>query len=533
MAWILIQLKLRLLLGALRSSRAAKVSFALSSLAALLVAVGTFAELASLRHNAAAVDLTAALLTTFAFGWLILPLLAFGLDSTLDPATLALYPVKTRPLMIGLLAASATGAWPLANLIGALGMTVGLARGPLAVVIAIIAALLQVLFCITLARCVTTAMAGLLRSRRGRDLAVLAIIPIFGLYETFAQVLPRAVAKHELSAASFAGVDAWLRWLPPGLAAHAVQDASAGHAGTAVARLLLLATVIAAGWWLWGRSLSRALVTADASTQAAAVKGRALPFGTGPLRRGKLTGTVAARSLIYQRREPTSMVYWGITLVIMVVVSISTLRGHRPVVGVLMSAGFGGAFTGILRGDAFGMAGPAFYLDALALSGRRGLRAWLAGRDTAIAVIAVPLVLVVPLVMAIISGHPADGLLAMAVGLSAIGAGLGISDVFSAALPYPVERRAGSPTPRQLDGYGVPAMVSRLGSVAAVAIAQIPPVVAIAATGSVTAAIRMPALIAGGAVYGGLLACAGVAIGAAVAAGKLPELFQLASRSRL
>jgi ABC-2 type transport system permease protein len=533
MARILVQLKLRLLLGALRSTSGARAGFIASSLVALLVAVATFAELASLRHNAAAVDLTAALLTTFAFGWLILPLVAFGLDSTLDPATLALYPVRTRPLMIGLLAASATGAWPLANFIGALGMTVGLAHGPLGIVIAIIAAVLQVLFCITLARCVTTAMAGLLRSRRGRDLAALAIIPIFGLYETFAQVLPRAVEKHELTAASFAGVDAWLRWLPPGLAAHAVQDASAGHPGTAVARLLLLVAVIGVLFWLWGRSLARALVTADASTQAAMVKGGALPFGTGLLRRGKLTGTVAARSLIYQRRDPTSMIYWGITLVIMVVVSISTLRGHRPLIGVLLSAGFGGAFTGVLRGDAFGMAGPAFYLEALALSGRRGMRAWLAGRDVAVAVIAIPLVLVVPLVIAIISGHPVNGLLAMAVGLSATGAGLGVSNVFSAALPYPVERRAGSPTPRQLDGYTLPAVGSRIGSLVAVAIAVIPAVVAIAATGSVTAAVRIPALIAGGAVYGGLLAWAGLAIGAAIAAGKLPELFQLASRSRL
>jgi len=535
-ARVLVQLKLRLLLGALRSSGGAKVSFILSSLVAVAVAAGTFAELASLRHNAAAVDLTAALFTTFAFGWLILPLVTFGLDSTLDPATLALYPLRTRPLMTGLLAASATGAWPLANLIGALGITVGLAHGPLAIVIAIIAAILQVLFCITLARCVTTAMAGLLRSRRGRDLAALAIIPIFGLYETFAQVLPRALAKHELTAASFAGVDGWLRWLPPGLAAHAVQDASAGDDGSAVGRLLLLAAVIAALCWLWGRSLSHALVTADASTQAALVKSKtgALPLGTGLSRGwGQLTSTVAAKTLIYQRRDPTSMIYWGLTLVIMVVASISALRGHHPIVGVVLAAGLGGAFTGMLRGDAFGMAGPAFYLDALALSGRRGLRAWLAGRDAAVALIAIPLVLVVPLVIAIISGQPVNGLLAMAVGLSATGAGLGVSDVFSAALPYPVERRAGTPTPRQLDGYALPAVGGRLGSLAAVAVAEIPVIVAIATTGSVTAAIRVPALIAGGAVYGGLLAWAGVAIGAAVAAGKLPELFQLASRSRL
>ncbi len=110
MARILVQLKLRLLLNALRSSTAAKTSFIVSSVFALILAVATFAGLAALRHNGAAVDLTAGVYTTFAFGWLILPLLLFGLDSTLDPATLALYPLRTRPLMIGLLAASVTGA---------------------------------------------------------------------------------------------------------------------------------------------------------------------------------------------------------------------------------------------------------------------------------------------------------------------------------------------------------------------------------------------------------------------------------------
>ena len=529
MARILVQLKLRLLLGALRGSHATKVSFILSSAVALLVAIGTFAGLAALHRNGAAVDLTTVIYTLFALGWLILPLIAFGLDSTLDPATLALYPLRTRPLVVGLLAASATGAWPLANLIGALGTTVGLAHGALAVLIAVIAAVAQVAFCVVLARLVTTTLAGLMRSRRGRDLAALAIIPIFALYEVFIQVLPKAIGKHELTAASFAGVDRWLRWLPPGLAAHAVQDASAGHAGTAVLRLLLAAAMTVVLGWLWARALSRALVTADSSTQSASVKGGALPFG----RRGGLAGTVAARSLAYQRRDPTSMVSWGLTVVIMIVVSISSLRGTHPEVGVLLCAGFGGAFAGMLRGDLFGMAGPAFYLDALALSDRRALRSWFAGQNAAVASIAVPLVLVVPLVVAIISGHPVNGLLAMALGLAATGAGLGISDLFSSALPYPAEQRAGTPFPRQVDGFALQAVGARLGGLIATAIAVIPVIVAIAATGSVTDAVRIPALIAGGAVYGALFAWAGVALGAGVADGKLPELFQLAARSKL
>jgi ABC-2 type transport system permease protein len=528
-ARILVQLKLRLLLGALRASNATRVSFILSSTIALIVAIVTFASLAALRHNGAAVDLTAVTYTLLAFGWVIFPLIAFGIDSTLDPATLALYPLRTRPLFIGLLAASATGAWPLANLIGELGITVGLAHGALAVLIAVIAALLQVLFCITLARLVTTALAGLMRSRRGRDLAALAVIPLFALYELFIQVVPRAVGNHELTAASFAGVDSWLRWLPPGLAAHAVQDASTGHAGTAVLRLLLVAAIIVVLGWLWARALSRALVTADTSTQAAAIKGGALPFG----RRGGLTGTVAARSLAYQRRDPTSMTYLGLTAVIMVVVSISSLHGMHPEIGVLLSAGLGGAFTGLLRGNSFGTAGPAFYLDALALSGRRALRSWFAGQNAAIAATAVPLILVIPVVLAIISGHPVNGLLAIALGLAATGAGLGIGDVFSSALPYPMERRAGNPVPRQVDGFAMHVVGARLGGLIGTAILVIPVIIAIGVTGSVADAVRIPAIIAGGAVYGALLAWAGIALSARLADGKLPELFQLAARSKL
>ncbi len=129
MAWLLVQLKLRLLRNALRASTGAKAAFITSTILAALVAAGVFIVLARLRGHPDAVDLTTVIFTVFAFGWLIVPLLVFGLDGTLDPATLALFPLRTRPLAVGLLAASATGAWPLATLLGLLGVTVGLARG--------------------------------------------------------------------------------------------------------------------------------------------------------------------------------------------------------------------------------------------------------------------------------------------------------------------------------------------------------------------------------------------------------------------
>jgi ABC-2 type transport system permease protein len=529
MAGLLARLKLRLLRNALRSSTSARVSFIISTTFAVLAAAGIFAVLALQQGQSAAVDLTTVIFTVLAFGWLILPLLAFGLDSTLDPATLALYPVRTRPLAVGLLAASATGAWPLANLIGLLGVTIGLARGVAGLLIAVIAVVLQVLFCITLARFVTTGMARMLRSRRGKDLAALMLIPIFGCYELFTQVVPRAAAEGKLTAASFAGVDEWLRWLPSGLAAHAIADASAGRAGVALLRLALLAAVIVALGWLWIRSLGRALVTADSSTQSSRSHDSALPFA-----RYGLRGTALARFLIYQRRDPAELIYWGVTAIIMVTVSVSAIASHRGSSGVVIaSAVFGAAFVGAFHSDSIGATGPGFLIDAMALTGRRVLRAYLSGQNLALAAIAVPLLAAVSFGLAAAVRDPMTGFPATAAGLAGLGAALGLGNIFSVLLPYPTVKRAGSPMRAAADGYTAYGFGGIMGSLIGVAVLTAPVIVAAALTSAVPAVIRMPALLACAAAYGLALAWAGVRIAAAAAMSRLPELCQIAVRSQL
>jgi ABC-2 type transport system permease protein len=529
MARLLVQLKLRLLLNALSSSSAAKASFIVSTFFAVVVAVGAFLLLALLRGLSTSVDLTTVIFTVFAFGWLILPIFAFGLDGTLDPATLALYPLRTRQLATGLLAASATGAWPLANMIGLLGVTVGLARGAVGVVLAVVAVLLQVLFCIVLARFVTTGMAGLLRSRRGKDLAAFLVIPIFALVEFFFQVVPKVASEGKLSASSFTGVGSLLRWLPPGLAAHAIQESSAGRLGAALLRLALLAAVIVVLGWLWVRSLRRALVTADTSTQSSRVRGRALP-----LDRFGLRGTVAARFWIYQRRDPPSLVYWVMTAVIMVVVSISTIIGpHQHPAVVLASAVFGAGFVGAFHANPVGLTGPPFVFEAQALTGRRELRSYFSGQDIALAVIAVPLITAISFGLAAAVGRPAEGVAAAAIGLAGLGAALAMSNIFAVVLPYPVAKRAGNPLPQAAQGYASYGIWSILGILACVAVAAIPVIVAAALTSSAPVAVRAPVLLPCAAVYGFALAWSGVRIAASAAERKLPELCQIAIRSKL
>jgi ABC-2 type transport system permease protein len=527
MARLLVQLKLRLLTNALRSSTSAQTSFIISTFFAFVVAVGGFYVLALFRGLSASVDLTTVIFTVFAVGWLVLPIMSFGLDGTLDPATLALYPLRTRPLAVGLLAASATGAWPLANVVGLLGVTVGLARGALGVLVAVVAVVLEVLFCITLARLVTTSMARMLRSRRGKDLAAFLVIPIFAVYEFAIQVIPRVAAHGGITAASFHGIDAWLRWLPPGLATHAILDASTGRPGTALARLALLAGIIVVLGWLWIRSLNRALVTADTSTQSSRVRAAALP-----LARYGLRGAVAARFWIYQRREPTSLVYWALTAVIMVVVSVSSIVGHQKHPGVVIaSAVFGAAFVGFFHANSVGLTGSPFVIEALALTNRRSLRAYFSGQNIALSVIAAPLLTAICFGLAAAVRHPTEGVTAAAVALAGLGAALGLSNILTVTLAYPVARRAGSPMPQAAQGYTSYGLGGVLGSLCGVGVLVTPVIIAGVLTTADPAAIRIPVLMVCAAAYGYMLAWAGVQFAAREAADKLPELCQIAVRS--
>ena len=340
-------------------------------------------------------------------------------------------------------------------------------------------------------------------------------------------MIPNAAAQGGITAAGFAGVDAWMRWLPPGLAAHAIQDASHGHPGSALARLGLLAAVIIVLGWLWVRSLGRALVTADTSTGSSQLRGAALP-----LARYGLRGTVAARFWIYQRREPTSLVYWAMTSVFMVVISASTILGtHQHPAVVIASAVVGAGLVGYFHANSIGLTGPPFINEALALTSRRSLRAYFAGQNLAIGVIAAPLLTAISFGLAAAVRNPNQAVPATAVALAGLGAALGLANILTVTYAYPMARRSGSPMPQAAQGYGSYTFGGVLANLAGVAVAVTPVILAAAFTGTAPAAVRTPALIICSAAYGLALAWVGVQIAAREAEARLPELCQTAIRS--
>jgi ABC-2 type transport system permease protein len=528
MARLLVRLKLRLLTNALHASGRARVSFVLSTIWACIVAIATFVALSLLRGDQSGVTVAAAVFTVFAFGWLILPLLAFGLDGTLDPATLALYPLRPARLAVGLLAASATGAWPLANVIGLLGVTVGLARGGFGIIVAIVAVLLQLLFCITLARFVTTGLAGLLRSRRGKDFAAFLIVPIFAIYEAFGQVVPRLAAEGKITSQTFARIDLWLRWLPPGLATHAIANASDGQPGPALLRLALLAAIITVLAAAWIRTLGHALVTVDSSTASGSVRGGWLPFP-----RSGIRGTVAGRYLAYQRRDPTALVRWCILGVVMLASSVSTIRTPHYHVALFLSAILGAGLLGVFNANTIGSTGPAFTLEATSLTGERALRAYFAGRALAIALIAVPLLIALSVGLATFAGHPAAGFWVAAIDLAGVGGALALSGIYSVLLAFPTVKRVGTPLPGTAEGYAGQTFAASFGSLLGVGLLVVPVIVAVELSSSASAALRLPLLLAGAAAYSLAIIVMGTRLAARAASRRLPELTQTAARSQL
>src|SRR5581483_11916490 len=190
-------------------------------------------------------------------------------------------------------------------------------------------------------------------------------------------------------------------------------------------------------------------------------------------------------------------------------------RNHHPAV-IMASAVFGAAFTGIFHANAAGLTGPAFVLEATALGRVRDLRAYFSGQNLVLCVIGTPLVVAVCFALAAAAGDPGMGVEATPVVLAGIGAALGLGALFTAALPYPMVKRAGTPVLVPAPGYGAYRLSSLL-TLACTAVLAAPVIVGAVLAASGPAAVRIGVMLPCAAGYGFALAVVGVRSAAKIA----------------
>ncbi|MER5649964.1 hypothetical protein [Streptosporangium sp. NPDC002524] len=513
---VFVRLKLRLVAGNLSGSTQRLLGFVFTVIAAFLFGTLGFLATASLRLAPAdvALDAVTVLFTVFLVGWAVVPLLAFGLDDTLDPSRLALFPLGTGRLAAGMFAASVTGVWPLASLAVMAGAVAGLATGIGGVILGAVAVLLHFALCVTLSRLVTTSLSGILRTRRGRD--VLAVSVVFFI---LAAQLPNLLLNGGLTdpGAMLRDVASVLSWTPSGVAARAVADGGL----LAVAGSALLAVLVAGAGWLWIAALRRSLVSPDASTQGASVRNsqgllaRILPDG--PL------AAVAGKELRYARRDPRGRVGWFAAVAVAGIMAFSMYGDGEGATGsflVILPACLGAVMIGIQGCNAFGIDGRSLWTNAVAYGTDRDWRTDIAGRHLAVATIAVPLLLVLATVAALLAGNIAWAVPAALTAWGVLGAGLGVGALTSVLMPYTVPERLNAFT-GAAPGQGGIAFVASFGALIGTGLLALPVVLPVLAGLTWVGVLAVP--------YGLLFSWGGRRVAAKIAFARYPALLEATS----
>ncbi|MEO3876132.1 hypothetical protein ABGB18_45825 [Nonomuraea sp. B12E4] len=512
------QLKIRLLAGNLRGDVQRKLGFIFTLLIAAGLAVLGFFLMSLLRlvPDDIAASLVIVAFAFFLIGWMVVPLMAFGLDDTLDPARLSLFPLRTHRMAVGMFTASVTGVWPAAMLVVTFGALVGLADGAGGFLIGIPAVLLQFALCVVTSRLITTALSSALRTRRGRDLLAVAVLLLVLLGQ-----LPNLLMNRGFGdpTAMLHGMAAVLRWTPPGMAAHAIADGGL----TGLAEVAFLAVLVAVLAWLWIKALGRALVTPDSSTQGASVR-----KGSGLVDRFLPDGPLAAvvtKELKYIRREPRFRVSWASAVFVTLVVAFSMGgRGEGEAVNglpIFMTA-LGALMVALQSGNAFGIDGRSLWMNAVVFGSERDLGTDLAGRHLANAVIAVPLLAVIAVATGLFVGRPELIVPAVLSGWGTLGVGLGVGSVTSVIVPYSVPERMNAFS-GAAPGQGGQAFAASMGSMVGIALLALPFLVPMA-LGLVWVCVAAP-------FYGLLAEVLGRRLASKIGFARMPELLAAVSKA--
>ncbi|WP_426569293.1 transporter [Streptomyces canus] len=430
-----VRLKWSLLRNGLRQSTGRRAAYVASAVATLLFAALQLAGLIALRGHAHAASLVVLLVAVLGLGWAVMPLFFPSGDETLDPTRLVMLPLRPRPLVRALLAASLVGIGPLFTLLMLLGSAIAVGHGAFAYGVAVVAVVIGLLVCVALARAVATANLRLLTSRRGRDLAVLSglVIAIGAQVVNFGAQRLGTAGLGQLDPAAEV-----LAWVPPASTIGAVDAASEGAYGVAVARLVVSAGALALLVALWARTLTRLMTAPDGSTlQAAepAARNRRTSAGLGRLLPGGRTGTVMERSLRYVWRDPKTKAAWVTSLAIGLIVPVFNASQGT---GSIYFACFAAGMLGIQMYNQFGQDTSAFWMVAMTISSRRDAYAELRARALALLVITLPYTTLVTVLTTALLG--AWGKLPEVLGLSfaLLGAMLATGAWTSARFPYSI-----------------------------------------------------------------------------------------------
>lgn len=448
-------------------------------------------------------------------GWAVIPVLAAGVDLTLDPARFSSFTIPPRQLVIGLLLSGFIGVPGLVTLLLFAGQGLAWRVQPGLVVLGVVCGVLAALSALALSRLTVTAATALTSNRRFREVGMIVLFVPLILVGPLVQTATEGI---EAGIGWLPGAAAVLGWTPLGAFPAVPGDVATGAWGTAALRLLLALAYLVATVWAWQAALLRALETPpqqSAGTRDVAGLGTFRFFPSTPW------GAVAARCLTYWFKDPRYAM--SIVVVPLVPVFIWFITGREgnftamlyiaPIIAVLMAF----SISADVSYDS-----TAFSLHVL--TGLRGVDDRL-GRVVACAVFAVPTVLVAAVLPAVLLDEPAMLPAILGLALGALGAGWAVSSVASARYTYAVPLPGDNPM-KTPPGAGARMAVTQLATFGSTAVLMLPEI-ALHIAFLVTRQQLYAWLVLGtGVVLGAVLLLLGLRIGGRWFDRRVPELMQ-------
>nr|WP_240939945.1 ABC transporter permease [Planosporangium flavigriseum] len=373
--------------------------------------------------------------------WLLLPLLFFGVDETIDPARFALLPVPRRTLLRGMLAAAFVSVPALATVVALLGLVLGAAvrDGAAAAVVAGVGAVLGILTCVVGSRALTSAFASMLRSRRVRDLAAILIAVLASSVAPLQLAVSSLIAHSDLDRAG--QIARVLAWTPLAAPYAAYVDVAEGRLLSALVRLAIAAAAVAAlvAWW-WSTLESATIGTASGARSSSSASDKKavaalFPAALRVLRPGRFSGLVA-REWRYWWRDPrrrASLVSLMIAGVVLPMVMRASVRVDQSRMPLPVAVAFSALLAALVLSNQFGTDGSAYALHLLVgVPGRVELRA----RACALALLMAPILVLVTVAVAVLTQAQSQVLAALGVVAAGLGIAAGTSALLSVLVPY-------------------------------------------------------------------------------------------------
>ena len=369
-------------------------------------------------------------------GVILIQLAFLGQGSNLSPSRFVLYGIPDSQLQVGLYLAGLTGPAGLTGLVCFLALTAIYARmGVGAAIVALIAALLAVLVMLSLSRAVLDLVGTLVISKRTRSGLYLLVTMVIMLLCMLPSLLDSGIMDGiAVDTDSLKSLADTLAWTPLGAAVRLPEDFISGSWWALVGRLCMELATLALCFMIGMLCLRHDRLHAGASAERSVA-----PKGLGMLGRSRdAVDAMAARLLIYLRQDPRRLVSYPLLLVVVILYAVifrqmPMMLWLGPVVGAWVLE--------VPEGNALAYDGLALRMEIAA--GVKGREDRLSRVRSHLSV-AMPCILLLGLVTLALSGAMKGGrdlvislnMLAVTVGL--LLSGLGVAQVFSALLIYPV-----------------------------------------------------------------------------------------------